>query len=58
VRTPCPRCGYILRSEVRKAGAFRFVVYLDGEEQVDRCPRCGLGLDGNALKQRDLTGRK
>jgi DNA-directed RNA polymerase subunit RPC12/RpoP len=54
MRTSCPRCGYALRSEVRKYGAFRFVVYLDGGEPVEHCPRCGYRLGGNALGRRDL----
>lgn len=57
MRTPCPRCGYALRSEVLKHGAFRFVVYLDKGEPVEHCPRCGLRPDGKALRQRDLAAR-
>jgi len=55
MKASCPRCNYELRSEVRRVGAFRFVVYLDGKQPVDRCPRCNLRLDGNALKPEDIS---
>jgi uncharacterized C2H2 Zn-finger protein len=55
MRTTCPSCGYVLRSEIQKFGAFRFALYFDDGETVEHCPRCGHRLDGRALRQRDLA---
>jgi ssDNA-binding Zn-finger/Zn-ribbon topoisomerase 1 len=57
----CPQCGHALRSEVRRHGAFRFVVYFDAEriatraEQIRSCPECGADLLGHALDPQERT---
>ncbi len=38
-------------------GAFRIVVGSEGEKEVERCPRCGVRLDGDTVRPRDLTGK-
>lgn len=57
METPCPACGYKLHSRILTVGAFRLVVYSDGEREVECCPRCGARLDGNAVRLRDLARR-
>lgn len=39
----CTSCGHRLRSEVRSAGAFRFLAHSDDERSL--CPGCGVRLD-------------
>ena len=60
MRDHCPHCGHALRSEVRRHGAFRFVVYFDDDariatraEQIRSCPECGTDLLGHALAPRN-----
>ena len=62
MRSPCPHCGHALRSELRRHGAFRFVVYFDNDKRsatyaarVRRCPECSADLLGNALDPQELT---
>ena len=50
--TLCAGCGHRLWSEVRNAGAFRFLAHFDDDdgsatyaEHSPSCPSCGLGLD-------------
>jgi hypothetical protein len=60
---PCRECGHALWSEVRKYGAFRFVVFLDDErsdtyaEPARSCPGCGAGLTGHARELHGLASR-
>jgi hypothetical protein len=60
--TLCPRCGYALWSEVRRHGAFRFVVHFDADariatraERIRSCPECGADLLGHALDPQEFT---
>ena len=62
MRDSCPHCGHALRSEVRRQGAFRFVVYFDNDKRsatyaarVRSCPECGADLRGHAPDPQDLT---
>jgi ssDNA-binding Zn-finger/Zn-ribbon topoisomerase 1 len=62
--SPCPECAYPLWSEVRRHGAFRFVVYFDNDErsgtyaeQVRVCPDCGSGLASHATDRHGLSLR-
>jgi len=59
---PCPHCGHRLWSEVRSAGAFRFVAHFDDDEQsvtyaehAPYCPGCGVGLDTAVRHRGDGT---
>ena len=56
MRTPCPQCGHALWSEVRRKGAFRFVVYFEDDArsvtytaQIRTCPECAADLLGHAI---------
>ena len=60
--SPCPHCVHALRSEVRRHGAFRFVVYFDADERIatraeriGSCPECGADLLGHALDPQEFT---
>jgi hypothetical protein len=57
---PCTECGHTLWSEVRRHGAYRFVVHFDDERRSDSyaehvlaCPGCGGGL---SLQAWNATG--
>ena len=59
---PCPQCGYALWAEVRRIGAFRFVVYFDFKERsatcaehVRSCPECGVNLLAHTMDPQELT---
>ena len=41
----CTSCGHRLWSEVRSAGAFRFLAHSDDDERSPTCPGCGVRLD-------------
>ena len=49
--TLCGGCGHRLWSEIKNAGAFRFLAHFDDEgsatyaEHSPSCPSCGLRLD-------------
>ena len=50
--TTCGGCGHRLWSEIRNAGAFRFLAHFDDDEgsgtyaeHSPSCPSCGLALD-------------
>ena len=62
--TPCPECAHALWSEVRRAGALRFVAYFDDDErsgtyagQVRICPECVAGETSHALEHHGLASR-
>jgi hypothetical protein len=58
---PCTECGHALWSEVRRHGAYRFVVHFDDgrsdtySEHVLACPGCGGGLSLQALERHGFT---
>jgi hypothetical protein len=59
---PCTECGHALWSEVRRHGAFCFVVHFDDDgrsdtyaEHVLTCPGCGGGLTLQALERHRFT---
>ena len=54
---PCRSCGLRLRSDVVQEGARLYVLHFCGREQVERCPRCQVVLDGNAIKPSRVSGR-
>ena len=61
--SPCPDCGHRLWSEVRKAGAFRFLAHFDDDERsatyaehTHHCPGCGVRLDAAVPAAPSPTG--